>query len=267
MKTLWKIIKTLFKVIFWIVLLLIILAVVAYFCAGKLIQHFAPEFISQVTQTETALGDVDISLFSGRVGLNNLTIGSPAGFKNKNIFELGKVAVQFDPKSVFTDKIVINNVQVSGLNVASEVATNGETNIQRLMKNIEKFSASDAPAQKQPAAKPTEQQKATADSEGPAVVIKDLTIDNSSLNLALAGLPEIVGSGVGASIPLPEIHMQNIGENKKQSFADTMVQILTAVNVESAKATAKAVKEAATKTLQGGKDAISGVTDMIKSFF
>ena len=260
MKTLWKIIKTLFKVIFWIVLLLIVLAVVAYLCAGKLIQHFAPEFISQVTQTETTLGDVDISLFSGRVGLNNLTIGNPAGFKNKNLLELGKITVDFDPKSVLTDKIVINNVQANGLNLALETTATGESNIERLVKNIEQSSASEETPASKEAAKT--QPKPTTNGDKQTVVIKDLTLDDSNVKLAFAASPVM-----GMTIPLPNIHINNIGENKKQSWDETLIQILTAINAESAKATAKAVKDAATKTLQGGKDTIKSFTDTIKNLF
>ena len=136
MKFLGKLLKFVFKAILWLVIIILILGIILYLSAGKLIQHFAPAVISQVTQTEASLGEVDISLFSGRVTLNNLAIGNPAGYKNKNALELGKFDVKFDPKSVLTNKIIINNVQISGLNVASEAKVNGETNITRLRDNV-----------------------------------------------------------------------------------------------------------------------------------
>ena len=85
MKFVGKFFGKLLKIILIIFLLILLLAVVLYLCAGKLIQYFAPEFISRVTKTETSLGEVDVSLLSGRLALNNLAIGNPAGFKDKNV--------------------------------------------------------------------------------------------------------------------------------------------------------------------------------------
>ena len=102
-------------------------------------------------------------------------------------------------------------------------------------------------------AAPTAQPASKESSTQPAVVVKDLRVDNSTVNVALsAGIPGIpnAAQGLGASVPLPDIHLQNIGENKRQTITETALQVLNAIDAEVIKASAKATKEAAQKAEQ-----------------
>lgn len=267
MKLIGKLLKFIFKTILWLVIIALLLGIVLYFSAGKLIQHFAPAAISQVTQTESSLGEVDISLFSGRVTLNNLTIGNPAGYKNKNALQLGKFDVKFDPRSVLTNKIIVNNVQISDLSVSSEAKVSGETNITRLLDNVNKSlnqgtKAAPAKETQKTTASSTTQKKAQK-----SVVIKDLLINDSSVNVALSGIPGLSDAAMAATVPLPDIHLQNIGEKKPQTLAETALQILNTINVEVVQASAKAVSDATKKAIQSGKDSFNAVKDTLKSLF
>ncbi len=258
MKFIGNLFKKLFKIIFWLVLIIVILAIVLYLSAGKLIQHFAPDFISKITQTETTLGNVDISLLSGRVGLNNLAIGNPAGFKDKNAFQLGSIIVNFDPQSVLTNKVVIKDISISGVNVSTELNAAGKTNITELLDNVNKFVGTDEPTTKpQPQAKG--EQKTQEKSESQSVVIQDLTIKDSSVRAGIAGQM--------TDIPLPEIHQQNIGEQRKESWGEIIVGILNTINAESTKAVVTATKEALEKNIQMGKETAKGLTDTLKNLF
>ncbi len=259
MRALWKLIKTLFKIIVWTILIALLLVIILYLSAGKLVQHFAPNFISKVTQTETALGDVDISLLSGKLSINDLAIGNPSGFKDKNIFQLGKIAVDFDPKSIFTNKIVVNSVNISGVNVSSELNAKGKTNISQLLDNVNQFvGASETPkAEKKTAAKTPATKEDTAESK--SVVIRDLLIDDSSVRTGIAGQM--------LQIPLPTIHKKNIGEDQKKTLGQTVQDVLALISSESAKATVKATKEAAQNAFKTGKDTINSIKDNIKNLF
>ena len=193
------------------------------------------------------------------------TLRTAVGYKNMNALALGTFAVQFDPKSVLTDKIIINDVQISGLNVSSEAKASGETNISRLMDNINKSVGQKEPVAAQPAAPATKPD--TTQSKQPSVVVKDLRVEDSSVNVALSGIPGIPKDALAVTVPLPNIHMQNIGENKKQTLGETVMQILNAINAETVKATGVAVKEATQKAFQGGKDTVNTVTDTLKNLF
>ena len=258
MKFISRFFKKLFKIIFWLLFILVVLAVVLYLSAGKLVQHFAPDFISKVTQTETTLGDVDISLFSGRLGLSNLIIGNPAGFKDKNAIQLGNITINFDPQSVLQDKIVIKDVAINGVNVSTELNAAGKTNVTELLNNINKFigEGQPTPTAQKPQQKPV-QKEPTESSK--SVVVRDLTIKGSSVRAGIAGQM--------MEIPLPEIHKQNIGENKQESLGEIIVEILNVLNAESTKAIVKTTKEAFQKSLQAGQDGTKGLTDTLKNLF
>ena len=221
MKAIFKFIKTIFKIIMWIIFIVLLLAVILYLSAGKLVQYFAPDFISKVTQTETTMGDVDISLLSGRVGLNNLTIGNPAGFKDKNAFQLGNITVNFDPKSVLSDKIVVKNVDISGVNVSTELNAQGQTNITALLDNVNKFVGAEAEPAKPAPKKQVQVLQPAESTSSKSVVIRDLTIKDSSVRAGIAGQM--------MDVSLPEIHQQNIGEQKEQSLGEIVVGVLNTI--------------------------------------
>ena len=126
------------------------------------------------------------------------------------------------------------------------------------MNNINKFAGSDTPKapQKQVQQKQTPSSQTTSSK---SVVIRDLTIDKSSVRAGIAG--QIM------EVPLPTIHQQNIGENKKQSLAETLMSILSAINVESTKAVVKANTEMLNKNIQSGKDSLNSIANTIKNLF
>lgn len=256
MKKISQFFKKLLKTICWILVILIILVSAIYLFAGQLIQRFAPDFISKITQTETQLGKVDLSLLSGHIELNDLAIGNPKGFKDKNVFQLGKISVDFTPKSLLTNKIIINDVTISGVQVSTELNAKGQTNVTELLNNIQKTTGS---TQEKPAEETKKEKTPAQTSPSKTVVIKDLKIEDSSVRAGIAGQM--------MTIPLPNIQQKNIGEQKKQTLSQTIVGILNTLNTESAKATVKAAKEGVKNTIQQGKEAINNLKDNFKKLF
>ena len=100
----------------------------------------------QVTETSVLLDAVDVKPTKGRGELNDFVIENPAGFSRKNIFELDKLVLQFKPESVLDDVIVIDEITVNGLLVTAE-QKGATTNIQELLKTLEKLSGGEASSQ------------------------------------------------------------------------------------------------------------------------
>jgi hypothetical protein len=153
---------------------------------------------------------------------------------------------------------VIKDVAISGVNVSTELNAAGKTNVTELLNNVNKFVGTEpAPAQQKTAAKPAPKPQESSDSK--AVVIKDLTIKDSSVRAGIVGQM--------MDIPLPEIHQQNIGEEKDESWGEILVGILNTINAESTKAIVKATKEAVQNNLKNGKDAAKGLMGTLKDLF
>lgn len=136
------------KVLKWLgvilLLLLIIVAAAMYFALSN-IDRIVKEAVEttgpQVVGTSVGLGEVDIQLTDGRAELSDFTVANPAGFSTGNAFELGKIVVDIDPKSLTTDVIVINEILISDVNVFAEQKGIKDTNIEALLDNLKRNSS------------------------------------------------------------------------------------------------------------------------------
>ena len=251
---------------FWLIVILAIVLLLVYLNAGRLIQYFAPSFISKLTLTQTELGSVDVSLFKGHLALNNLAIGNPEGFKDKNAFTLNNITVQFEPITLFRKRIIVNELDIKGLNLSSELNVQGKTNIGQLLDNVNQFigpteAQSVKPEQTNEQVAP-EQKAAEASSKhssSKSVLIRKFQLTDSAVRTGVAGQM--------MTIPLPELHQQNIGEDNTQTVASVFSQILTQINTESVKAAAEAAKEGLVNTLESGKGVVNDLTESIKELF
>jgi hypothetical protein len=246
-----KKIKFILKCFMWMLIILTALVVGVYFFLGTIVEKAIINILPSITQTAANVDKVDLSLLSGRVEILGLKIGNPKGYSDNNIFELGKILVTFEPKSILTDKIVINSVEIVGTGVSAELKNlkSLDTNVSQLQKNIESYLGSSE--QKNILGKTTlETDEKTSGGSGKKVIIKDLKINDTKASFGI--------SGKTVTIPLPDIHKTGIGEGKEnKSFAEIIADILNMISWESVKATGTAVKDL---TKQG----ISEVKNMIQ---
>lgn len=236
-----------FKFFLYLILFLILLLVALYFSAGFLIKTGVNTFLPKVTGTTATLEDVDLSLFKGQVELKGLKIGNPAGFTNPTVFELGHILVDVDPKSVLSQKIIVRRVLIENTNATAEINKSGAINLTTLNNNVQNFiGASDKKAADTSAQTTTD----TTAKPAKSVVVKDLKINDSGLNLGVAG--QVI------SLKLPNIHKTNIGEGKKSnSIGDTIAVILSYFSQESLSALANSTNELLKQSLAG----VKGLTD------
>jgi len=178
---------------------------------------------------DVKLQDVDISMLNGKGNLKGLFIGNPEGFKTESAFQLGEIRISLDVKSVFSDRIVINEIFIDAPQITYEKSMKGD-NIKALLKNIESF-AGEKPQQK-------DSGKETAKSET-KIQINNFIIKNGKVNMSMSAL-----QGKKISLPLPDIHMKDIGKNKEGStVSKALGQVFAVVNKNIVKATAGSVKD------------------------
>ncbi len=232
-----SIVKTIFKSIIYILIVLVLLLVGAYLSAEHIVKKAVTTFVPQVTQTAVKLDNITLALLRGHIELNGFAIGNPAGYAKPNAFVLKRIDVRFDPKSVLSDKIVIHSVLIDGTHVDAEATLDNnqvKSNLTDLNKNIQSFTgASNKPAETAQA-KPETPAKQSGASK--AIVIRDLQINNTALSVGVMGKT--------VDLPLPNIHQQNIGEKQHVSIQDAVLGILDDLTVESLKGTSTAVSDA-----------------------
>ena len=68
------------------------------------------EFLCQ----QVVIGDIDISILGSSVKINNIEVRNLEGFKDKNIINIKKINVDFELSKVFTNNIVVTNINIEG---------------------------------------------------------------------------------------------------------------------------------------------------------
>lgn len=220
--------KTFLKIFAGIVFIVIVSLFGCYLGRNKLIKTAVEKFGPKITQTTVLLGEIDFQPFKGHVALKDLHVGNPKGFSDKELFSLGSITVDLQPKTLLSNKIVVNKIMIDNVFASYEIA-NGTNNIEALQKNI----LGEPKPEAKKASSPAKDQKAKP---AKTVVIKDLTVKDAKVAASI--------SGVGMSLPLPTIHLTGIGEKKPSTFKEVAASIMKVFSTETLNAIANATAEA-----------------------
>ena len=197
-----------------LILALIAGAAVYYVLSGGLNQQIkkgVEKYGPQVTQTAVTLEDVNLSILSGNGSLTGLNVANPEGFKSANIFSLGEIDLQVDTGTVLSDKIIIDHILIKKPEISYE-KTLTSSNLKQLLQNIEEFTG---PADSSDDTAATPEPETGAKKQ---VVIKQLVIEEGTVYVGVMG--------VGQTVTLPRIEMNDIGEDGKQM---TMAEVIDLV--------------------------------------
>lgn len=239
--------KTLFKILAGLVVVLVIVLVIGVFNLDKGIKAVVESVGPKLTQSSVTLDDVDLSLSSGEGSLQGLVVGNPSGFKTPNAFSLGEIALAIDPESVTTDTIVINSIRIIAPEITYESAK-GMTNLDQLQKNVEKAVGSGGSSET------TSDDASKEASAEKKLIIKDLKIADGKINYSNALLGD-----KPISLPLPPIQLTGIGEGSGgASSAEVVKQILSEINKNAANAVTNsdALKDIGNKVKEQAKEQV-----------
>lgn len=175
-------------------LVTVVALIVAYNMLGGIIQKGVETVGPKATGAPVSLAGVDVSVFTGKAGLDGFVIDNPQGFTDNKAFELGKVRTQVDIGSVMSGVVVVKSVLVDGAKISWEGW--GGDNHRKIMENIKKFAGTSG-----------KKDETAEKSSGPAkkVIIEDFRFQNSSVNFVMGG--QEVGM-----VKLPDIHMTDVGK-------------------------------------------------------
>ncbi len=276
------------KIVLALVAVAIVLVVVGvtmlYLSLGKVVKTGVETFGSQALQAPVTVTNITFSAFTGKAEIEGLVVGNPQGFKTDSAFKLGVTRVVVDPKSIMTDTIVIREILIEAPEVTYETDLKG-SNITRLKENIEAFTGTgatepgDEPAE-EPADKPAEEPNAEDGKPGKKVVIESFKIADGQIRLSATVL-----GGAALPVPLPEVHLTDIGKDSggtsigeavSEIFGSVTGTITGAVKAGGALIgdTTDAVKDTAEQTGKAVKDVgkslketTSGTINGIKGIF
>jgi uncharacterized protein involved in outer membrane biogenesis len=254
--------KWLKRLLIGLVLVVIALVLIVNFYGGRLIRSAVNTAGPAALTVPVSLEDADFRWLRGKLALKGLAIGNPEGFKSDHLVTLGDLQVSLKPGSLLSDTIIIEKVYIHAPEFTYEKSLTGN-NLDALLKNLEgdKKEGGEAEGKAEAKAPPAE--------PGKKVIIKDFMIENAKVHIALTAL-----GGHGATLPLPTIHMENIGEDKGgASIPEVIGNIFGAVLKsitgviagagdlvgEGAKATGEAVGDAGKAIGAGASKVLEGV--------
>jgi len=180
-----------------IVVIIIVLAI-GLSKLGPVIKTAVNTYGPQLTKTELSLGDVSISLLSGKAELKDFLLGNPRGFTSPEAMSVGKIFIDIDPKSITKDTIVIHTIEVIAPSITYEKKRRTD-NFKTIINNVNSYTGPSEP--KQEAAT-----KETSSEPGKKILIEDFILKQGTVTLATS-----LQSGKSIKAQLPDIHLQNIG--------------------------------------------------------
>lgn len=232
---------------------LVVVLAIALICRDVIVKQAVTRVGSMVTGTKVELDAFSSSLFGGSAEITGFRVGNPEGYQNPEAFRVEKVVVRLNPGSIFSSKIEVFEVSVSGMRVDFEMRLDGSSNLTDIQKNVEQFAGTgDAePAEEQTPAEVEETESASEKQ----LVIRLFQVSDSRVSLSSNVLKTT------ADIPLPPIEMTDVGEGKTmgETFQELYAQLI--VSISKAVAATDYLKDLGSSLQKSGE----GLSQEIKS--
>jgi len=175
---------------------------------GPIIKTAVNKYGPAMTKTDLRINDVSISLFSGEAKLKDFYLGNPKGFKSPEAMSVNAIYVNVDEKSITSDPIIIDRVEVVGPNITYEKVQRTD-NFQTILNNVKRSAETSKSS--------SSSKKPSKESTGKKLVIRDFIITDGKVNM---DVDMLAGSSISASASLPKIHLKNVGEKSGGATAE-----------------------------------------------
>jgi len=230
------------------VIVLLVLAVgLSIYFLGSIMKKGVETVGPQITGTEIKLDSATLSLLSGSGKLKGLLVGNPQGFKSPSAIKVGSVSLGVAPGSVLSGKVHVKEVRVEAPEITFEGGLKGN-NLGKLLDNVQ-------------AATGGSEKTATPESKAASrkLQVDDFVITGGRINLSVD--LSVLG-GKSATVPLPEIHLTNLGSGPDGITAgDLTAKVLKELLQAAIPAAEKAVADLGKGATGVLKDAGKGATE------
>jgi len=204
------------RILLVVVILVIAVIVAVSFYLGPIIKGAVEKVGPEIAKVPMELERARVSPLRGTAKLQGLVIGNPEGFKTPHSVKLAAFSMNMSIPSVFTDKILIREILIDGPDIVYEMSLSG-SNIAKIQENAAGGKEAE-PREEEPA-------EEKADEGGKKVQIDNLIIKNGKIRVSSG-----VMLGKAVVIPLPTIHLKDIGKEKEgASAAEVFSEVFGAV--------------------------------------
>ena len=170
------------------------------------VKKIVNKYGSEVTGTEVNLEGFSLHPTTGEAAIRKITIANPQNYKMPYLFELNNISVKVDLKSLTSDTVIIEDITVDKPAITYEMLSLTQNNIKEIQNNVNSYLNKSSSNDK---AETTSETDSADQSAGKKVIIRHLAINDATLSAA-AGDKDV-------SITLPDITMNNIGDDSKKA--------------------------------------------------
>ena len=165
---------------------------------------------------QVTIGNIDTSILGSTIKISNIEIKNLEGFKNKNIIQIKNINTDFDFKSVFTNNIVINSVNIEGANLYYELILDKKD----IKDNVAVFKACQKNDEKKADDKPQPKSDQIGKKVNKTFVVKQLVLNNTLLKVSSEFLD------INKDINLNKMSFNNVGNSETANkFKDVLKMI------------------------------------------
>ena len=207
MKSVKKILK---RIVLFLIILFVILWAVCDFLGERILKTGIETAATKALGVGVYIGDVDLTIFKGTVGIKDMVVKNPPGYTYKNLLELGYGRITVNIGSLLSDTVHIKELRFYGVNLVIEqkVLSN---NLQDIINSINSIPAKDK-QKSEPSAKKLQ--------------IDNLEITDIKVKVKLLPVP---GKADTVTLNLAPIRMSDLGTDGKLSTEALSIKIMLAI--------------------------------------
>ncbi len=245
------------KIIIRTLIVLIVVAILAAVAVGlfldKAIKTGVETFGPKLTKVNIKLASVSVSLLSGSGSIKGLVVGNPEGYKTPSAINVGVASLALKPGSLLSDKVVIMSINVQAPEITFETDLR-HNNLSKILANVQEATGGGGT---NPPSKPQEPSQPKEAKPSKKLQVDDFLISGGKIRVSVTAL-----GGKTATVPLPEIHLQNLGAGPEGiTPAELAEQVIKAIENGAAKASEGAIVDLGKGALYIGKEAANTVSN------
>lgn len=188
---------------------------------------------SKTTGTTVKLGGAHFIFLTGRIGLSDLVIGNPAGFKTPEAFRMKSLVLHVSLPTLLDEVVVIREFSIDGARITAEQAgTSLKTNLQVIADHA-RSARGPAPAK-------------SRDTKPVKLVIEQMTLSDNQV--------ELVSDQWGKrQLAIPDMTFRNLGRSEGGLTPEQLSQrIMVLVTREANRAVRQELQVIATEKVKEG---------------
>jgi hypothetical protein len=226
--------KTWLGVLFTVVVVLVVLILISPFIIDGILRVSIEKAIKKQLNVDSSISRVHLSIGSGSIEISDLKINNPSGYEYENVLELKSIYAKADIRSLVSDTIEIQQINLDDVNVVIE--QKGMTsNLADILKSMPKKPADTGETKETP-------------KSGKNAHIASVDIKNIDVTAKLLPTPGKLGA---VHLRVSTLHLSDIG-GKKTTIADAVGKIFTEISAAIAAQGAGIIPGDVLGPIQGG---------------